>query len=74
MPDDPTNESPLKTLPEAAHYLRIEERSMRSIRQRGEIPVVRVSPGRIAFRRADLDAYIEARVEQSRRRRKGRRS
>jgi excisionase family DNA binding protein len=66
--------SPLLTLEEAARYLRIEERTMRSIRQRGEIPVVRVSPGRIAFRIEDLDAYIAARVEQPRRRRKGRRS
>jgi excisionase family DNA binding protein len=69
-----THVSPLLTLEEAARYLRIEERTMRSIRQRGEIPVVRVSPGRIAFRTSDLDAYIEDKTEHPRRRRKQARS
>ena len=69
-----THDSPLLTLQEAARYLRIEERCMRSIRQRGEIPVVRVGHkrGRILFHRSDLDAYIENRVEGRARRRKRR--
>ena len=68
--------SPLLTPQEAARYLRIEERCLRSIRQRGEIPVVRVGHGRgrILFHKSDLDAYIEDRVEGRARRRKRRRS
>jgi len=63
-----SNSSPLKTLKEAARYLRVSERTMRSMRQRGEIPVVRPSPGTVRFREADLDEHIEKNVEQPRRR------
>jgi len=71
-----TPESPLFTLQEAAAYLRLRERAMRSIRQRGEIPVVRVGHkrGRILFHKADLDAYIDEHTEGGDRGRKRRRS
>jgi excisionase family DNA binding protein len=44
----------------AAAYLTIGERTLKTLVASGAIPVVQVSPGRIAFRISDLDAYIAA--------------
>lgn len=64
----------LFTLERAAAYLTISQRTLRSHRQLGLIPVVHVSKRRIAFERADLDAYREQQRQRGPRGRFGRRS
>jgi excisionase family DNA binding protein len=46
----------------AAQYLTLSDRTLNALRARGEIRAVQVSARRIAFRVADLDAYIDARL------------
>lgn len=53
----------LLTMKEAADRLGISERTMRSVRASGALPVVRPSPGRIAVTPEDLRQYIEDRRE-----------
>ena len=62
----------LLTTDEAAEYLTVQERTLRSIRQRGEIACVRIGHkrGKIAYRMSDLDAYVEERIQEPRRRRR----
>lgn len=45
---------------EAADYLTIHKRTLRRYVELGLIPVQRVGPGVIRFRRADLDRYLAA--------------
>jgi excisionase family DNA binding protein len=45
----------------AAQYLNTSERHVRALRERHELPFVRVGK-LIRFRIADLDAYIESRT------------
>jgi excisionase family DNA binding protein len=52
-------QSPLLTINEAAKYLRID-RSTFVMSVRHSIPAVRPTPGRVLYRREDLDAYIAA--------------
>jgi excisionase family DNA binding protein len=52
-------DEPLMKIKEAAKYLGIHERTMRSIRASGAIPVIHPSPGRIGIHPADLRQYIE---------------
>jgi excisionase family DNA binding protein len=75
MPDNSPNQNPdgLFTVKTAAAYLTISERTLRSHRQLGLIPVVYVSKRRIAFDKADLDAYREQQKQRGPRGRFGRR-
>ena len=52
---------PLMPLPTAAEYLSVGLRTLKSLIAAGEIPVVRVSPRRVAIDPLDLDAYIQSR-------------
>lgn len=56
----------LLTEPEAAERLRIGERTLRGIRQRGEIKYVLIGARKIFYRPEDCDEYVAAhvRVEQ----------
>ncbi len=76
MPKNNPKQDPdgLFTLERAAAYLTISQRTLRSHRQLGLIPVVQVSKRRIAFDKADLDAYREQQKQRGPRRRFGRRS
>ena len=65
---------PLLTLKQAAKILNVSLRTMCSLRSRGVIPVVQISPRTIRIRRKDLDAYIEENLQAPRHRRKKRRS
>ena len=44
---------------EAATYLGISVRTLHDLRTQGKIKAVRLSPGRHAFRRGELDRYLE---------------
>ncbi len=53
-----TAQRPLRTVAEAAAQLSIGVRTLKALLAAGAIPVVRVSPGRVAIHPDDLDAYI----------------
>lgn len=59
-------DAPLFTLQEAADYLRIHLRTLRGMRQRGELPTVWVRPGCPRIPKAALDAYIESKTQTPR--------
>ncbi len=52
----------LLPVPDAARRLGISAPTLRRLVARGDIPHVRVSPGRVMLREADLDRWIEANV------------
>ena len=53
-------ESPWMTLDEAAAYLRVSERTMRTLVVREQVTAYRVSPrGALRFKAGDLDACLE---------------
>ncbi len=51
----------LLTLPEAANYLTLGERTLKALIAAGKIPVVRPSPRRVAIDVRDLEAYVASR-------------
>jgi excisionase family DNA binding protein len=65
-------QEPLMTMREVATALGVSERTARSVRASGRLPVVRPSPGTIRVRPEDLRQYIaenrEGRVAFGRRR------
>ena len=52
MPDE------ILTLPEVAHLLKVAEKTVYTMAQRGEIPAFKVR-GQWRFKRLDLDQWIE---------------
>ena len=62
----------LLAIEDAAKYLTISPRTLRSMMQHGKIPVVDVSERRIAIAKDDLDRYIEQQRRTGPRRRFGR--
>lgn len=56
---DRVPDEPLLKIKEAASVLAVSERTMRSIRASGALPIVRPSPGTIRIRPEDLRQYIE---------------
>ena len=63
--------SALIPLDEAARRLGISARTLRRIRQRGEIDVVKVSPGCVRIDEVVLQAYIRKNTVVQRSRRRG---
>ena len=55
MPDE------ILTLPEVALLLKVAEKTVYTMAQRGELPAFKVG-GQWRFRRADLDAWIDAKL------------
>ncbi len=51
-------ESPVFTARAAADYLGLGLRTLRMLSEAGKLPCLRLSPRRIGYLRADLDAYI----------------
>jgi predicted DNA-binding transcriptional regulator AlpA len=52
--------------PEAARYVALSESTLTKMRLTGDgPPFVKVGPRAVAYRRADLDAWLEARVRRS---------
>ena len=52
--------------PEAAHYLALAESTLTKMRLTGDgPPFVKVGPRAVAYRKADLDAWLQARVRRS---------
>lgn len=56
----PPTDSALFSLPAAAAYLTLGLRTLRARIAANAIPTIRVSPGRVAIAKADLDAYVDA--------------
>lgn len=52
--------------PEAARYVALSESSLMKMRLTGDGPLfVKVGPRAVAYRKADLDAWLDARVRRS---------
>ena len=52
--------------PEAARYVALSESTLTKMRLRGDGPLfIKVGPRAVAYRKADLDAWLEARVRRS---------
>lgn len=52
--------------PEAAKYVALAESTLTKMRLTGDgPPFVKVGPRAVAYRRSDLDAWLEARVRRS---------
>jgi predicted DNA-binding transcriptional regulator AlpA len=52
--------------PEAAHYIALAESTLTKMRLTGDgPPFCKVGPRAVAYRRADLDAWLETRVRRS---------
>ncbi len=52
------------TLPEVAQLLKVAEKTVYTMAQKGELPAFKVG-GQWRFRRADLDAWIDAKTRRS---------
>lgn len=48
------------TLPEAAEYLRMSERTMRRLRERGQVPSSNPTGGHVLFDLDELDVWVTA--------------
>lgn len=67
MPNEPSKIEPvLLKLPDAAKYLGISLRQLRALRQRGEIPTVKLGERCPRIHIRDLNAYIEAKTVRAR--------
>ena len=58
MPDE------ILTLPEIAHLLKVAEKTVYTMAQRGEIPAFKVR-GQWRFKRVDIDSWIEQQKQAS---------
>jgi excisionase family DNA binding protein len=54
----------LMTYVDAADYLQVGRSTLYDLVGRGELPVVRLSPRCIRFRRQDLEEFVEERVSR----------
>jgi len=52
------------TLPEVAQLLKVAQKTVYTMAQKGELPAFKVG-GQWRFRRADLDAWIDAKTRRS---------
>jgi len=52
------------TLPEVAQLLKVAEKTVYTMAQKGELPAFKVG-GQWRFRRTDLDAWIDAKTRRS---------
>lgn len=52
------------TLPEVARLLKVAEKTVYTMAQKGELPAFKVG-GQWRFRRADLDAWIDAKTRRA---------
>jgi excisionase family DNA binding protein len=59
MTQETARESPLLTLAEAAQYLNVSERRVRSLWDKRLIPCVKIGTS-LRFRRSALDSFIDA--------------
>ena len=58
------------TLPEVAQLLKIADKTVYTMAQKGDLPAFKVG-GQWRFRRADLDSWIDAKTRRAGGRRKG---
>lgn len=58
MPDE------ILTLPEVAQLLKVAEKTVYTMAQKGELPAFKVG-GQWRFRRTDLDAWIDAKTRRA---------
>jgi excisionase family DNA binding protein len=61
----PAPESPYLTVPEAAAYLRTTAQGIYSLVKRRKIRPMPGRPGRLLFKKAALDSYLEGRPRPS---------
>ena len=60
-------ESPLLNVSEAAAFLRVSARTLQSFNQKGGGPArVQLAPRRVAYRRTDLEAWLDAKTTANR--------
>lgn len=52
------------TLPEVAQLLKVAEKTVYTMAQKGELPAFKVG-GQWRFRRADLDSWIDAKTRRA---------
>jgi excisionase family DNA binding protein len=52
------------TLPEVAQLLKVAEKTVYTMAQKGDLPAFKVG-GQWRFRRADLDAWIDAKTRRA---------
>lgn len=52
------------TLPEVAQLLKVAEKTVYTMAQKGEVPAFKVG-GQWRFRRTDLDAWIDAKTRRT---------
>jgi excisionase family DNA binding protein len=52
------------TLPEVAQLLKVAEKTVYTMAQKGQLPAFKVG-GQWRFRRADLDAWIDAKTRRA---------
>ena len=52
------------TLPEVAQLLKVAQKTVYTMAQKGELPAFKVG-GQWRFRRADLDAWIDSKTRRS---------
>ena len=55
----------LLTVPNAAKALGIGERTLRAYISRGDLPIIRLSPGCVRIEQAALESYVRAREWRS---------
>jgi excisionase family DNA binding protein len=60
---DPTNPPRILKVAEAAYYLQISERTIRSLIAERKIPFARIGR-RVVFRLVDLDRWLESKLEE----------
>ena len=60
MPSEPQMTDEILTLPEVARLLKVAEKTVYSMAQKGALPAFKVG-GQWRFKRTDIDAWIERR-------------
>jgi predicted DNA-binding transcriptional regulator AlpA len=66
LTSETSGQTPCMRTPEAARYVALSESTLTKMRLRGDgPPYIKVGPRAVAYRKADLDAWLEARVRRS---------
>jgi predicted DNA-binding transcriptional regulator AlpA len=66
LASEPSGHTQCMRTPEAARYVALSESTLTKMRLRGDgPPFIKVGPRAVAYRKADLDAWLEARVRRS---------
>ena len=65
QPQDTHSPIDILTIRDVAARLSLDRATLTRLRQRGDFPpAIRLSPGRVGFRRVDIEAWVELRQER----------